>query len=78
MVDPDDSRNQLARRSRVSEATTATLVLQDLPPELILRIVSSLEVRDLLVLRRVRVGLYKLEPPRAHWTQPEPQIHVQP
>ena len=60
MVDADDSHNQLARRSQVGEAVTTTLTLSDLPPELILRIASSLEVRDLLALRRVHFDLYEL------------------
>ena len=57
MSDPIDSREALATRSQVDEAAATTLKLQDLPPELILRIASFLEVRDLLALRRVRFTL---------------------
>jgi hypothetical protein len=52
-----DSHETLATRSQVDEATAITLKLPDLPPELILRIASFLEVRDLLALRRVRFTL---------------------
>ena len=53
MPDPEDSLNESAMFSRVGEATTGTLTLRDLPPELILRIASFLELRDLLALRKV-------------------------
>ena len=53
MLDPEDSLNESATFSRVDEAITGTLTLQDLPPELILRIASLLELRDLLALRKV-------------------------
>lgn len=58
MPDPED--NDLARHSRVDVAIAATLTLSDLPPELILRIASFLEVRDLLALRSVRSNLGNL------------------
>ena len=57
MSGPGD-RKELVGRPRVDEATVATLMLQDMPSELILRIASLLEVRDLLALRRVRFRLY--------------------
>ena len=54
MSDPEDSRNELTRRLRADKAVTTALTLQDLPSELILPIVSFLEIGGLLALRRVR------------------------
>ena len=60
MSDPEDSRNELTRRLRADKAVTTALTLQDLPSELILPIVSFLEIGGLLALRRVRFSLDKL------------------
>ena len=60
MSDPEDSRNELTRRLRADKAVTMALTLQDLPSELILPIVSFLEIGGLLALRRVRFSLDKL------------------
>jgi len=58
MPDLGDSHDGLAGCSRVgSGPTMETLALPDLPPELILRIASLLEVGDLLAFRRVRLTL---------------------
>ena len=53
MFDPQGSHKEMAASSYVDEAAKTTLTLSDLPPELILRIASLLEVGDLLALRRV-------------------------
>ena len=57
MFNLEGSREELATSSPVDETTT----LLDLPPELILRIASQLEVRDLLALRKVSFKLEKLK-----------------
>ena len=75
MFDPE---GDLARYPRLDEATTVTLALQDMPSELILRIASFLEVRDLLALRRVGSELVEPEPPRAYQVKSDPKIHIQP
>jgi len=54
---------RVVARSPVDEATTAGLALPDLPRELILRIASLLEIRDILALRRVRFTPGKPKPP---------------
>ena len=78
MPDPGDNYNGPAGRSRVGGPTTATLTLPDLPRELIHRVASFLEVRDLLALRTVGFNLDRLKPPQAYQVQIEPQIHLQP
>ena len=69
MSDPEDSRDELARRSRADKATITTLTLQDLPSELILRIVSFLEIKGLLALRRVRFNHDKFKLPQTYQAQ---------
>ena len=78
MFDPGDNCSGRTGRSWVGEPTTATLTLPYLPQELILRIASLLEVRDLLALRMVGFNLDKLKPPKTYQLQTEPQIHIQP
>ena len=63
MSNPGGSREELATNSRVDEAATTLSTLLDLPLELILRIASKLEVRDLLALRKVRSKLEKTPVP---------------
>ena len=78
MFNPDGSHNQLATRSWVDEVATTTLTPLDLPPELILRIASLLEVRDLLAFRGVRLmTIYESNPPQAYRPQTESQVHIQ-
>lgn len=60
----------------VDRTTTTVLTLSDLPPELILRIASLLEVEDLLALRRVCSGFDKLIGPDS-LTELVPKIHPQ-
>ena len=62
--------------SRVEEETATALMLLDLPPELVLRITSLLEVRDLLALRIVRFKLDKPEPPQPYRAKTELQVHT--
>ena len=78
MSDLGDSSNGPAERSRVGGPTTVTLTLPDLPQELILRIASLLEIRDLLVLRLVCFNLDKIKSPQTYQVQTELQIHLQP
>jgi len=59
MSNLEGSCEELTTSSLVDEATT----LLDLPLELILRIASQLEVRDLLALRKVRSKFEKLKSP---------------
>lgn len=63
MSNPEDSCEELVASLRVNEPTTTTLTLSELPPELILRVASQLEVGDLLALRRVRFKLEKSKSP---------------
>ena len=78
MPDPGDNHNGPAGGSRVGGPTTATLTLPDLPQELILRIASLLEVRDLFGLRTVGFNLDRLKPSQTYQDQTELQVHLQP
>jgi len=62
MSDRGDNYNGPAGSSQAGGLTTTT-TLPDLPQELIIRIASSLEVRDLLALRGVGFNLDKLKSP---------------
>ena len=66
MYDPEGGHKEPAGHPQVDEAIAAIITLPDLPPELILRIASLLEVRDLLALRRVRFRVYKLKQPQSY------------
>jgi len=76
MSDPDNYNNGPAGRSQVGGATTATSTLLDLPQELILRLASLLEVKDLLALRMVGFNLDNPKPSHTHQVQTEPQIYL--
>ena len=78
MSDLGDNHHGLVGSARDGGPSTATLTLPDLPQELILRIASLLEVRDLLALRTVGFNLDKLKWSQTYQVQTEPQIHLQP
>ncbi|KAF9649209.1 hypothetical protein BDM02DRAFT_1948733 [Thelephora ganbajun] len=63
MSDPEGGLKELATSSRVDGKTT----LIDLPPELILRIASLLEVRDLLAFRRTHRFIHTISQDKLLW-----------
>lgn len=59
MPDPQDDHKILETSLRPDCGTTTTSTLLDLAPELIIRIASLLEIRDLLAFRRVCLDLIR-------------------
>ena len=76
MSDPQGNHKELAASSYVDDPAKTRLTLSDLPPELILRIASLLEVEDLFASRTVCFKFKNLELSYAYGAKIEPKIHL--